>query len=213
MASVSLCSRDHRIGGGSFSPLQMKGLWESNIIVWFPVMYSQKWNCAPFISNTECSVSRVIHSYICERFIYFQDRSVNFAAAKYMDRSWKYINRSQIHECRNRDSGCTIPFLGIHKWDFRESAAARNSLADCCCMHVFVLVMSTILKRKCKRSDIEANYRNESKTFWFGSIIIGTKAKHFDLVQKDFYCKQIVSVLAQKFWDKAKQFDLVCKLS
>ncbi len=73
--------------------------------------------------------------------------------------------------------------------------------------------MSTIPKRKHKRSDIEANYRNESKTFLFGQIIIGTKAKHFDLVQKDFYCKQIVSVLAQKFWDKAKQFDLVCKLS
>ncbi len=25
--------------------LQMKGQWESNINVWFPVMYSQKWNC------------------------------------------------------------------------------------------------------------------------------------------------------------------------
>jgi hypothetical protein len=33
------------------------------------------------------------------------------------------------------------------------------------------------------------------------------------LVQNNFYCKQIVYVLAQKFWDKAKQFDLVCKLS
>ncbi len=44
-----------------------------------------------------------------------------------------------------------------------------------------------------------AYYRNESKTFWFGP--------------KFFYCKQIVSVLAQMFWDEAKQFDLVCKLS
>jgi hypothetical protein len=42
---------------------------------------------------------------------------------------------------------------------------------------------------------------------------MGTKAKHFDLAKNNFYCKQIVSVLAQKFWDKAKQFDLVCKLS
>ncbi len=25
--------------------LQMKGRWESNINVWFPFMYSQKWNC------------------------------------------------------------------------------------------------------------------------------------------------------------------------
>jgi hypothetical protein len=44
-------------------------------------------------------------------------------------------------------------------------------------------------------------------------LIIGTKAKHFDLVQKCSYSKQIVSVLAQKFWYEAKQFDLVWKLS
>ncbi len=46
-------------------------------------------------------------------------------------------------------------------------------------------------------------YRNKIKTFYFGPLI-GTKAKHFDLVQNIFYCQQIVSVLAQKFWDKAK---------
>jgi hypothetical protein len=80
-------------------------------------------------------------------------------------------------------------------------------------LYRYWLVMSTIPKRKHKRSDIEANYRNETKTFWFGPHTIGTKAKHFDLVQNNFYCKQIVYVLAQKFWDKAKQFDLVCKLS
>jgi hypothetical protein len=32
------------------------------------------------------------------------------------------------------------------------------------------LVVSTISKRKQKRSDIEAYYRNESKTFWFGPL-------------------------------------------
>jgi hypothetical protein len=44
--------------------------------------------------------------------------------------------------------------------------------------------MSTISKRKDKRSDIEAYYRNESKTIGFGPLTIGTKAKHFDLVWK-----------------------------
>jgi hypothetical protein len=73
--------------------------------------------------------------------------------------------------------------------------------------------MSTISKRKDKRFDIEAYYWNESKTFWFGLLIIGTKAKHIDLVLKFVYCEQIVSVLAQKFWNEAKQFDLVWKLS
>jgi hypothetical protein len=69
--------------------------------------------------------------------------------------------------------------------------------------------MSKISKRKDNRFDIEAYYRNESKTFWFGPLTIGTKAKHIDLAQRIFYCVQIVSVLAQNFWDEAKQFDLV----
>jgi hypothetical protein len=73
--------------------------------------------------------------------------------------------------------------------------------------------MSTISKRKDKRFDIEAYYRNESKTFWFGPLTIGTKAKYIDLFPKKFYCEQIVFVLAQKFWDEAKQLDLVWKLS
>ncbi len=30
----------------------MKGRWEYNINVWFPFMYSQKWNCAaPYLQN------------------------------------------------------------------------------------------------------------------------------------------------------------------
>jgi len=53
---------------------------------------------------------------ICEIFIYFQDLSVHFPAAKYVDRSWEYINRSQIHECRNWEQGHhSVSFLGIHK--------------------------------------------------------------------------------------------------
>ncbi len=51
-------------------------------------------------------------------FIYSQcshDRSAYSAAGK-------YVVRSQTHECGNWDWGRTIPFLGIHKWDFRCSA-------------------------------------------------------------------------------------------
>ncbi len=41
------------------------------------------------ISKTEleCSVSQFLHSYICERFIYFH-QSASSAAGKYVDRSW-----------------------------------------------------------------------------------------------------------------------------
>jgi hypothetical protein len=45
---------------------------------------------------------------------------------------------------------------------------------------------------------------DRSKNFRFGMLIIGTKAKYFDLVQKCSYREQIVSVLAKKFWDKSK---------
>ncbi len=31
-----------------------------------------------------------------------------FCCRKYVDRSWYYINRSQTHECGNRDWGCAI---------------------------------------------------------------------------------------------------------
>ena len=60
---------------------------------------------------------------------------------------------------------------------------------------------------------IEAYYRNESKTFWFGPLKIGTEAERFGLVRIFLYQKQFVSVLAHKFWDEANQFDLVQKLS
>ncbi len=35
--------------------------------------------------------SQFLHSYICERFIYSHDQSVYLAAAKEVDRSWKYV--------------------------------------------------------------------------------------------------------------------------
>jgi hypothetical protein len=47
--------------------------------------------------------SQFLHSYICERFVYYysQDQSAYLAAAKLADQSWEYTNRSQIHECGN----------------------------------------------------------------------------------------------------------------
>jgi hypothetical protein len=54
--------------------------------------------------------------------------------------------------------------------------------------------MSTISKQKQKRFDIEAYYRNESKIFSFGPLMIGTKTEHFDLVQKLSEAKWNVSI-------------------
>ncbi len=36
-----------------YPALKMKDQWESNINVWFPFMYSQKWNCAAFLFPKE----------------------------------------------------------------------------------------------------------------------------------------------------------------
>ena len=48
-------------------------------------------------------------------------------------------------------------------------------------IHFFPVVMSTIPKLKHKRSDIEANYRNETKTFW---CVPKKEVEHFYFVQK-----------------------------
>ncbi len=82
--------------------------------------------CCLLISKTDlwCSVYQFLHSSICESFKYFQERSVYFAAAKYVDPSWEYINRSQTHECGNWDWGRAIPRKGIKKLDL-------NTLNSC----------------------------------------------------------------------------------
>ncbi len=115
---AALCAPQHR-GGAYSAALQMRGWWESNINVWFPFMYSRKWNCYFRNRIIIFCLSVPIHSNICVRLIYFQDRSAYSAAGKYVDQSWEYINHSQTRECKN----CAIPRKGIHKWDFPCSAA------------------------------------------------------------------------------------------
>ncbi len=83
-------------------PARIKYKW------WFPFMYSQKWNCY-FQNRIIRSCLLVPTLNICERFIFFQDRSAYSAAGKYVDRFWKYIN-----ECGNWDCGRAVPWKGIH---------------------------------------------------------------------------------------------------
>ncbi len=70
--------------------------------------------------------SQFPHSCVCKLFQYSTDLSANSAAEKYVDRSREYINRSQTHECGNWDCVPAIPFLGIHKWDFRCSVSLNK---------------------------------------------------------------------------------------
>jgi hypothetical protein len=47
---------------------------------------------------------------VCEMFIFSQDWSTYFPAAKEADRSWKYINLLQIFECGNWETEYYICF-------------------------------------------------------------------------------------------------------
>jgi hypothetical protein len=76
--------------------------------------YSQKRNCV---------VTVPIPIFMFLWAIYIFPRSIClFCCRKIGRRSWKYIDRSQTHECENWDWGWAIPFLGIHKSKFLCSA-------------------------------------------------------------------------------------------
>jgi hypothetical protein len=65
-----------------------------------------------------------------------------FCWRKPVDRSWDYINRSQIHECGNWGWGRAIPRKGIHKWDFRcsvEGADVNDSKLQDGLLHLSLL--------------------------------------------------------------------------
>ncbi len=61
--------------------LQMKGRWESDINVWFPFMYSRKWNCALcslliFKTELQCSLSQ-FYTHISAKDLYISRISLS----------------------------------------------------------------------------------------------------------------------------------------
>ncbi len=72
-----------------------------------------------------------------------------------MDRCWDNINRSQTHESGNWDCGLTIPFPGVHKWDFRCS--------------VLLYIQKNILLRKIQEGVYSQNLHVDYKivAIWF----------------------------------------------
>ncbi len=54
--------------------------------------------------------SQCLHSYICDRFIYSHNRSAYLAGAKYVDRSWEFINRSQMYKYGNWEQSRSLIF-------------------------------------------------------------------------------------------------------
>ncbi len=70
-------------------------------------------------------------------------------------------------------------------------------------------VLSTISKRKDKRFDIEAYYRNKTKTFWFGPLVIRTKLERFCLLQSDQKSKQNVGIFKKWQQNETKTFHII----
>ena len=110
--------------------LQMKGRGKSYMNVWFPFMYSQKWNCS--FQNRIIMFCLPVPRPIYLWEIYISPGSVCLLCytGKYVDQSWEYINRSQTHECGNCDWGHAIPRKGIFKWDFPCSVGPPSQAAS-----------------------------------------------------------------------------------
>ncbi len=103
----------------------MKGRWESNINVFFPFMYSQKWNCAAslFPKHNYNVLSPSSYTHISVRYLNISSIDLSIAAAKYVNWSWEYINRSQTHEGETGTGGPRNSQRRTHKWNFRCSVA------------------------------------------------------------------------------------------
>ncbi len=102
--------------------LQMRGKWESNINVWIPYMYSQKWNCAALLFPKQNFNVLSPDSYIriSVRDLYISRIGLSILLQPNMwTESWEYKNHSQTYENRNWDWGCAI-----QKLDFRYSVGA-----------------------------------------------------------------------------------------
>ncbi len=121
-------------GQPNFHALQMKCRRESNINVWFPFMYSQKWNCAlcsaasifPKQNYNVLSPNSYTHKSV--RDLYIPGSVCLFLLQPNMWTDPRYINRSQTHDCGNWEWGRAIPRKRNKKMGF--SLQCNNIAAE-----------------------------------------------------------------------------------
>ncbi len=175
----------HRLGAGhqNVVTLQMKGRWESNINVWLPFMYSQKYNC--YFQNRIIMFCLPIPTLIYLLEIYTFPGSVClFCCKKYVDWSWEYINRSQTHKCGNWYWGHAIPRKGIYRCNFLCSAynLRPSGFNNACAWHNVLKPEVFSLQRQnteiSKQIFPEKEYRGLSPNF------------HIHASVSNLYCKE-----------------------
>ncbi len=102
--------------------------------IWYPTVYRK------FETNiTRNETARPLSSFyipVSMSHLYILMIDPPFFAVLFVDRSWEYINRSQIHECRNWEWGRTVSFRGIFVSNFRDSAFAVQPLVEKILGHV-----------------------------------------------------------------------------
>ncbi len=159
-----------------------------------------------------CSFFQFLHSYICERFIYFQDLSVYFAAAIL----WN--NPGTIHklltgiECRNWDWGRAIHFQGIHKLDFWYSVVQTallffdwllhdskppdvlyfDLLLTCCIVQTLGCSLFWLDLALCKASN--------SSVFWLDVVLAAVLQETVEEVIKERRASKIIQVDFNTTW-------------
>ncbi len=69
--------------------------------------------------------SKSPHSCVFERYIYSQGQSAYSTAEKYVARFWEHTVWI-VHRHVNLEIFCAVPIMGMHKWDFRCSAAGMS---------------------------------------------------------------------------------------
>ncbi len=100
----------------------MNGWWESNINVWFRFMYSQKWNWVaslfPKQNYNVLSTNFHIHVSVSDWYI---------PMISLLRNHLEYINRLQIHECRNCKRIPGVSFQGIYVSNFWYSVGQAGN--------------------------------------------------------------------------------------
>jgi hypothetical protein len=83
------------------------------------------WNHVTALQKHNTYMNSYIHISVSDLYILMIGMPI-LLQKNMVGRTWKYIDRSQTHECGNWDCGRAISFLGIHKFKFLYSVKQKQ---------------------------------------------------------------------------------------